>query len=77
MFLVDGLLMQGSLEPDRLRAARQVQLLDTALARLAPLGGNGAGRRRPISTGSSSDCSPGPALAPPHDDPTASEAHHR
>ena len=34
MCLVDGLLMQGSLEPDRLPAARQVQLLDTALARL-------------------------------------------
>jgi hypothetical protein len=34
MCLVDGLLMQGTLEPDRLPATRQVQLLDTALARL-------------------------------------------
>jgi AcrR family transcriptional regulator len=36
--LVDGLLMQATLEPDRLPAARQVQLLDNALVRLAPLG---------------------------------------
>ena len=35
MCLVDGLLMQATLEPDRLPAARQVQLLDLALARLA------------------------------------------
>jgi AcrR family transcriptional regulator len=34
MCLVDGLLMQGTLEPDRLPAARQVQLLDAALSRL-------------------------------------------
>jgi AcrR family transcriptional regulator len=38
MCLVDGLLMQATLEPDRLPAARQVHLLDAALARL------GAGR---------------------------------
>jgi AcrR family transcriptional regulator len=36
MCLVDGLLMQATLEPDRLPAACQVQLLDGALARLAP-----------------------------------------
>jgi AcrR family transcriptional regulator len=36
MCLVDGLLMQATLEPDRLPPARQVQLLDGALARLAP-----------------------------------------
>jgi AcrR family transcriptional regulator len=35
MCLVDGLLMQATLEPDRLPAERQVQLLDLALARLA------------------------------------------
>jgi hypothetical protein len=34
MCLVDGLLMQATLEPDRLPAARQVQLLDAVLARL-------------------------------------------
>ena len=34
MCLVDGLRMQATLEPDRLPAARQVQLLDLALARL-------------------------------------------
>jgi AcrR family transcriptional regulator len=34
--LVDGLLMQATLEPERLPSARQVQLLDAALARLAP-----------------------------------------
>jgi hypothetical protein len=28
--------MQGTLEPDRLPATRQVHLLDAALARLAP-----------------------------------------
>ena len=35
MCLVDGVLMQASLEPDRLPPARQVELLDAALARLA------------------------------------------
>jgi hypothetical protein len=34
MCLVDGLLMQSTLEPDRLPAARQVQLLDAALVGL-------------------------------------------
>jgi hypothetical protein len=38
MCLVDGLLMQGTLEPHRLPPGRQVQLLDAALGRLAPLG---------------------------------------
>ena len=38
MCLVDGLLMQGTLEPGRLPPARQVQLLDSVLHRLAPLG---------------------------------------
>lgn len=36
MCLVDGLLMQSTLEPGRLPPARQVHLLDVALARLAP-----------------------------------------
>jgi TetR/AcrR family transcriptional regulator, transcriptional repressor of bet genes len=36
MCLVDGLLMQATLEPDRLPPARQVALVDAALARLAP-----------------------------------------
>ena len=35
MCLVDGLLMQSTLEPDRLPPARQLHLLDAALARLA------------------------------------------
>ena len=35
MCLVDGLLMQSTLEPGRLPPARQVHLLDDALARLA------------------------------------------
>lgn len=36
MCLVDGLLMQATLEPARLSAARQVELLDAALAGLRP-----------------------------------------
>jgi hypothetical protein len=36
MCLVDGLLMQGTLEPARLPATRQAELLDAAVARLAP-----------------------------------------
>ena len=35
MCLVDGLLMQATLEPQRLPPERQVQLLDAALARLS------------------------------------------
>ena len=35
MCLVDGLLMQSTLEPDRLPPTRQVHLLDVALARLS------------------------------------------
>jgi AcrR family transcriptional regulator len=38
MCLVDGVLMQATLEPDRLPPARQIELLDAALARLAPSG---------------------------------------
>ena len=38
MCLVDGLLLEATLEPDRLPAARQIQLLDAALAGLAPPG---------------------------------------
>ena len=37
MCLVDGLLMQATLEPHRLPAARQVEMLDAALARLLRL----------------------------------------
>jgi AcrR family transcriptional regulator len=36
MCLVDGLLMQATLEPQRLPAHRQVSFLDAALAQLAP-----------------------------------------
>jgi AcrR family transcriptional regulator len=36
MCLVDGLLLEATLEPERLPAARQIQLLDNALAGLAP-----------------------------------------
>lgn len=36
MCLVDGLLMQASLEPQRLPPARQVEFLDAALGRLRP-----------------------------------------
>jgi AcrR family transcriptional regulator len=35
MCLVDGLLLEATLEPDRLPPSRQVRLLDAALARLA------------------------------------------
>jgi AcrR family transcriptional regulator len=35
MCLVDGVLLEATLEPDRLPAARQVRLVDAALARLA------------------------------------------
>jgi hypothetical protein len=35
MCLVDGLLMQATLEPQRLPAARQVEFLDAAVRRLS------------------------------------------
>lgn len=46
MCLVDGLLMQATLEPDRLPPARQVELLDAALAGL----GAGTGRQAGTDT---------------------------